>query len=395
MAGPPRDTGRSRTRHAGESHGPMHTDVRLGSIGGVEIGLNWTWLIVVGLITWSLAAEVFPVTNRGLDSEAYIAMALAATLLYFASLLLHELAHALQARREGMEVSGITLWAFGGVARFNGTFPSAAAEFRVAFAGPLVTLLLSVAFLTAATLLSLPAAVDAVISWLGRMNLLLFAFNMLPALPLDGGRVLHAILWKARGSLAWATRVAARIGVLFGGLMIALGAAIALEVDFVSGVWLSLIGWFVMAAAQAESSTMAAREALSGLHVSDAMVRHPVTVHADQTLRDVIDHVFSHSRHAAYPVTENGDALGILSSRSVTSLSPDSWTRVRVRDRMIPADKALTLADGDDLADAAAALAQTSPQRALVLHAAKLTGLLSITDVQRLFELRRREGRRQ
>jgi Zn-dependent protease len=373
----------------------MHTDVRLGSIGGVEIGLNWTWLIVVGLITWSLAAEVFPVTNRGLDSEAYIAMALAATLLYFASLLLHELAHALQARREGMEVSGITLWAFGGVARFNGTFPSAAAEFRVAFAGPLVTLVLSVAFLTAATLLSLPAAVDAVISWLGRMNLLLFAFNMLPALPLDGGRVLHAILWKARGSLAWATRVAARIGVLFGGLMIALGAAIALEVDFVSGVWLSLIGWFVMAAAQAESSTMAAREALSGLHVSDAMVRHPVTVHADQTLRDVIDHVFSHSRHAAYPVTENGDALGILSSRSVTSLSPDSWTRVRVRDRMIPADKALTLADGDDLADAAAALAQTSPQRALVLHAAKLTGLLSITDVQRLFELRRREGRRQ
>jgi Zn-dependent protease len=237
----------------------MHMDVRLGRVAGIDIGVNWTWLIVVALITWSLAAEVFPTTNGGLDTPSYIAMALAATTLYFGSLLLHELGHAVQARREGMQVSGITLWVFGGVARFSGTFPSAGAEFRVAFAGPLVTLVLGGAFVGCAKLLRLPAAVDAVLSWLGLMNLFLFAFNMLPAVPLDGGRVLHSGLWRLRGSLAWATQVAGRLGQLLGGLMIVGGALIALDEDLGSGLWLALIGWFVAAAAAAETETSAAQ----------------------------------------------------------------------------------------------------------------------------------------
>ena len=235
----------------------MHTDVRLGRVAGVDVGINWTWLIVVALITWSLASEVFPTTNKGLGTGTYIAMALAATLLYFTSLLLHELAHAVQARREGMQVNGITLWVFGGVARFSGTFPSAGAEFRVAFAGPLVTLALGAAFVGGARLLRLPAAVDAVVAWLGLMNMFLFAFNMLPAVPLDGGRVLHSALWKLRGSLSWATQVAGRLGQLFGVLMIVGGALLALYEDFASGLWLSLIGWFVAAAAAAETETSA------------------------------------------------------------------------------------------------------------------------------------------
>jgi Zn-dependent protease len=151
-----------------------------------------------------------------------------------------------------MDVSGITLWALGGVARFTGTFPSAGAEFRTAFAGPLVTLVIGVSSVAAAVLLSLPAEVDAVIAWVGWMNLLLFAFNMLPALPLDGGRVLHSILWKVRGSRAWATRVAARLGALIGQLMIFGGVLLAFE-DPVSGIWLALIGWFVVSAGRSEA----------------------------------------------------------------------------------------------------------------------------------------------
>jgi Zn-dependent protease len=239
--------------HRDDSQGPMHTDLRLGRVGGVEVGINWTWLIVVALVTWSLATQVFPFTNHGLSSGTYVAMALAGTILYFASLLLHELAHALQARREGMEVSGITLWVFGGVARFSGAFPSAGAEFRIASAGPLVTLILGAGFLAAATLLSLPGAVDGVLSWLGRMNLFLFAFNMLPAVPLDGGRVLHSMLWRVRGSFAWATRVAGNLGQLFGRIMIVGGVLLALFVDLASGLWLALIGWFLLTAAGAET----------------------------------------------------------------------------------------------------------------------------------------------
>lgn len=369
----------------------MHMDVRLGCVGGVEVGINWTWLIVVAFITWSLATEVFPYTNRGLGTATYIAMALAATILYFASLLLHELGHAVQARREGMEVSGITLWVFGGVARFNGMFPSAGAEFRIASAGPLVTLILGVVFLVGATLLSLPAAVDGVLSWLGRMNLFLLVFNMLPALPLDGGRVLHSVLWRVRG-YAWASHVAGRLGQLFGRLIIVGGALTAVFVDLASGIWLALIGWFLVAAAGAETDTVAAREALAGLHVSDAMMRHPVTVRGDQTLREVVDHVFSERRYTSYPVTDNGHALGLLPTASVASIPADSLAEVRVRDCMIPADRALRVADRDDLPDALDALLETDLRGALVVHDSDLVGLLSISDVQRLLELRTGRG---
>jgi Zn-dependent protease len=311
-------------------------------------------------------------------------MAFAATILYFGSLLLHELAHALQARREGMQVSGITLWVLGGVARFSGSFPSAGAEFRVAFAGPLVTLLLGVAFVAAARLLRLPAAVDAVLSWLGLMNLFLFAFNMLPAVPLDGGRVLHAGLWKLRGSLSWATQVAGRMGQLLGVLMIVGGVLLALYDDFASGLWLMLIGWFVAAGASAETETSTSREALSGLYVSDAMVRRPVTVRSDQTLREVVEDVFGATPHAAYPVADNGRAIGLLPAAGVASLPARALEELHVRDRMVAVEKALTLGDDDELPDAVAALLQTDVRRALVVHGAELVGLLSLTDIRRL-----------
>ena len=176
----------------------LRPSITLGRIGGVAIGVNWTWLIIFGLIVWSLAAGVFPSTNPGLGGGAYAAMAATASLLFFTSILLHELGHAAQAKREGMQVEGITLWVFGGVARFSGMFPSAGAEFRVAIAGPLVTTAIAAVLLPASALLPLPSAVDGVVAWLGRINLLLLAFNMLPAFPLDGGRVLRSLLWRWR-----------------------------------------------------------------------------------------------------------------------------------------------------------------------------------------------------
>src|SRR5215831_5106131 len=186
----------------------IHGDLTLGRFGGVEVRLNWSLLVVFALIVWSLADSVFPSQNPGLSHRVHLAMAVAAALLFLASILLHELAHAWQARRNGIEIDGITLWLFGGVAA----------------AGPLVSLLLGVGFVLLA-LLDLPSAVDGVVAWLGYTNLLLFAFNVLPALPLDGGRILHAALWRAKGDPAWATRLAAAIGQGFGYLFIALGIA--------------------------------------------------------------------------------------------------------------------------------------------------------------------------
>jgi Zn-dependent protease len=226
--------------------------LRLGSFGGVEVRIDWSWLLVFALFVWSLSDGVFPSQNPGLSSADYLAMAVIAALLFFASVLLHELGHAWQARREGVEIDSITLWALGGVAQMKGGFGSPGAEARVAAAGPLVSLVLGgLAVLVAVA--HPPSAVDGVAAWLGYANLSVGIFNLIPALPLDGGRILHAALWRAKGDAAWATRVASGIGQGFGYLFIALGIALLVVQGSFSGAWLVFIGWFVLYAARAEA----------------------------------------------------------------------------------------------------------------------------------------------
>ena len=233
----------------------MRDSFTLGRIAGIRVGVNWSWLVVFTLIVWTLASGIFPATNPGLGDGTYVAMAIAAAVLFFLSLLLHEYGHALTARREGMEIDGITLWLFGGVARFKGMFPSAGAEFRIAIAGPLVSLALGGLFVLVAWAAELPEAVDGVAAWLGWINVTLLAFNLLPALPLDGGRVLRAVLWRARGSFAWATRIAAAIGRAFGYLLILGGLFLLVFQGAFSGAWLAFMGWFLLQAAGAEIAT--------------------------------------------------------------------------------------------------------------------------------------------
>jgi Zn-dependent protease len=248
----------------------MSSSFRIGRVGGVDIDANWTWPLVLAFVVWSLAGGVFPSTNPGLSSATYLAMGVIAALLFFASIVLHELGHARQARREGMEVSGVTLWALGGVARFTGTLPSAGAELRIALAGPVVSLVLGGAFVALAAILRPRSAVDGVVAWLGYINLLLLVFNLIPALPMDGGRVLRALLWRARCDLAWATRVAAGVGFVLGCAMVAVGVVAGLS-GMPGALWIAFVGLFVMLAGRAEAQTVALRAALAGLRVRDAM----------------------------------------------------------------------------------------------------------------------------
>jgi Zn-dependent protease/CBS domain-containing protein len=367
----------------------VESTFRLGRVAGIEIGVNWSWLLVVVLVVWSLASGVFPKTNPGLSDGAYLAMAVAAAALFFASLFLHELGHALQARREGVEIDGITLWVFGGVARFKGMFPSAGAEFRIAIAGPLVSLVLGLAFLAFSLLVPLPPEIDGVCFWLGYINLSLLAFNLLPALPLDGGRVLRAALWARKKDFAAATRIAARLGGLFGQLMIVSGLFLVIFVGAFGGVWLAFIGWFLLMAAAAEQGMAEARTALAGLRVADVMVRNPVVVDPDLTLDRFIDDVFFRHRHTAYPVVAaDGTVLGIVSFRHVAEVDRADWPRLTVRDRMLPLDRVVVLDAGMDLSEALTELAQNDLGRALVVSDGRLVGLLSITDASRLLELR-------
>jgi Zn-dependent protease/CBS domain-containing protein len=371
----------------------VRDSLTLGRIAGVRFGVNWSWLVVFALIVWTLATGIFPDTNEGLSDGTYIAMAIVAAFLFFGSLLAHELGHALQARREGMEIEGITLWLFGGVAKFKGMFPSAGAEFRIAIAGPLVSLVLGLAFALIAWGLRLPAAVDGVAFWLGYINLTLLVFNLLPALPLDGGRIFRSALWAAKGDFAWATRIAAAVGRGFGYLLIAGGIAMLIFQGTFSGAWLAFIGWFLLQAASAEDRFLLARQALRGLRVRDLVVRDPVTARPDLTIAQFMDEIVWKARHTTYPVTDNGHALGLLPFRCIAEVPRSEWETRKVSDCMVPTDQVPVVSEDDELIDAAAELSEGDIHRALVLDGDRFVGLLSATDVARALEVRRAGGR--
>jgi Zn-dependent protease/CBS domain-containing protein len=363
-------------------------NISLGRIGGVEVRINWSWAVILALIVWSLADGVFPSQNPGLSDGVHLAMAIVAALLFFASLLLHELGHAWEARREGMEIDGITLWLFGGVSQFKTRFPSAGAEFRIAIAGPLVSLVLGVAFVLIA-LAGLPSAVDGVAAWLGYINLTLLVFNLIPALPLDGGRVLRAALWRIRGDLGWATHIATEVGRGFGYLFIALGIAMFIFQGSFSGAWLAFIGWFLLQAATAEARYIATEAALDGLRVRDLMVRNPATIDGDLTVGQFMDDVARSRRFTTYPVVDAERPIGLLAFSSVAAVPRSEWETRRVRDAMIPLDRVQLLTEDETAVDALAALSSPTSNRGLVVQNGHLAGLLSITDPTRALEVRR------
>ncbi|MFO7571404.1 MAG: site-2 protease family protein [Gaiellaceae bacterium] len=363
----------------------MGSSLELGRIAGIRVGIHWSWVAVFALFVWTLSANVFPSTNPNLSGGTHLVMAFVAAVLFFLSVLLHELGHALQARREDIEIDGITLWLFGGVATLRGAFQTAGAEFRIAVAGPIVSLVLG-AFFVSLALLDTPPEMEGVVAWLGYVNIALLVFNLAPAVPLDGGRILHAALWQRSGDFARSTRTATTIGRGFGYVLIAGGVALAVTGNAFSGVWLAFLGWFLLSAAGAEGRYATARHALRGLHVRDLMARDPATVHPDLTLGEVMDHVVWRQRFTTYPVTENGMPVGLLPFRRMAEVPRTEWDAHKVRDCMLGLAEVPVYREADDALEAFAQLTQTSIGRALVVDGERLVGLLSITDLARALE---------
>ena len=366
----------------------MNGNFTIGRFGGIEVRLNWSLIAVFALIVWSLTDGVFPSQNPGLSHGTYLAMGVVAATLFLASILLHELGHSWVARREGIEVDSITLWLFGGVSQFKGRYKNAGAEFQVAFTGPLVSIVLGVLFVLIA-LAHPPSAVDGVAAWLGYINLILAVFNLLPASPLDGGRVLHAILWRAKGDFAWATRVASEIGQGFGYLFVALGLAMFIFQGSFSGAWLAFVGWFLLQGAKAEARYAATEQALGDSRVRDLMVRRPVTVDADSTISRFMDDVAASHRFTTYPVLEGERPVGLLAFASVAAVPRSEWDTRRVREAMIPLDQVPLLTEDERAVDALAELSPSRFNRGLVVENGHLAGLLSITDLARALEVGR------
>lgn len=360
----------------------MTSSVRLGRVAGVEIGVNWTWFLIAGLVVWSLGGVVFPDQNPGLSDTTHWVMAVVAALLFFGSVLLHELGHAVQAQRDEVEIDGITLWLLGGVARFKGMYRTPGAEFRIAAAGPAVTAVIA-AVLLALTATSLPESVDGVVTWLAYINVIVLVFNLLPALPLDGGRLLHAAIWRARDDLRSATRVAAAIGRGFGLTLIVLGLlGFVLGAGF-GGLWLVLIGWFIRMAADSEAQHLRMRQALTGLRVRDLMSSDPVTVQRGVTVGRFMDETARGTRYTTYPVLSDGHPIGLLTFRCVADVPRDEWDARTVEECMRPLEDVTRLAPDDAAEEVLGDVAGGDPRRALVMEGDRLTGILSVTDLVR------------
>jgi CBS domain-containing protein len=266
-------------------------------------------------------------------------------------------------------------------------FPSAGAEFRIAIAGPLVSLTLGALFVGVALGIHGPEEADGVAAWLGYINLTLLVFNLLPALPLDGGRVLRSALWAARHDFRFATLVAVGVSRAISLLMIAGGLFLLIFESSFSGAWLAFLGWFLLQAAAGEARYLAVRQALGDLRVSDVMISEPVTVPADLSLGMFMDQVAWSRHYTTYPVVDDGRAVGLLTFRCVAETPRSTWDARTVRDCMIPLYQVPVLTAEEGAVDALAELSQSDLSRGLVLDGDRLAGLLSITDLARALDV--------
>jgi Zn-dependent protease/predicted transcriptional regulator len=365
---------------------------RLGSVFGVEIRIDYSWFIIFFLILWTLIRGVFPAALPGQPPLVYVGMGLAGTLLFFASLLGHELSHSLVARSRGMPVQGITLFIFGGMARASGDFRSAEDEFVIAGVGPLSSMVIAAAFWLlawASVQLGLPAAIAAVASYLALINLILAVFNLFPGFPLDGGRILRSIVWKRTGDPRRATKIATTGGKIFGYLLILIGVLNLFGGNPVGGLWLLFIGWFIRFAADASYTQFVMRQSFEGVHAEDAMTPHPLTVPPDLTLQRFVDEHVLDGAHQSYPVLDDGSAVGLITLPLVRAVPKAEWSARTVADAMIPLGPELTVAPEDAMVDALDKLSGASAGRILVTRGDRLVGIISHTDVARWLDRQR------
>jgi Zn-dependent protease/CBS domain-containing protein len=381
---------------------------RLGRLFGIEIRIDASWLFIFVLLTWNLSA-IFSAWHPDWAPLQDFGVAVAASVLFFACVLLHELAHSLVAQRFGSRVRSITLFLFGGISNIEREPPSPLAEFFTAVVGPVTSLLLGFGFIvltsigTGVTFRSAAETGDTLahlgpgatlLAWLGPINVLIGLFNLIPAFPLDGGRVLRSILWASFKDLRRATRSASTIGQAFGMLFIVLGIAMAFGVrvpffgtGLVGGLWLAFIGWFLRSAAAQSYMRIALQDVLAGHTVEELMRPGGEGVPPDLSLAGLVHDYLIHSDAGALPVTQDGSVIGMVSLTEVRRVPHDEWARTPV-ERVMRRDATLTVATpGEPLAQAFEDLARQDLAELPVLDHGRLVGMLLRRDLGRWFEL--------
>jgi Zn-dependent protease/CBS domain-containing protein len=380
---------------------------RVGKLFGITIRIDWSWILIFTLVTWNLGT-VFSQVHREWGTNLAWATAVVASLLFFASVLAHELAHSLVARSQGIPVRSITLFLFGGVSNIQREPSSPFAEFLITIVGPLTSIVLGVAFFALSgvgfgslaasvadpySAISSLAPLTTLLLWLGPINVLLGIFNLVPGFPLDGGRVLRSILWGVTGNLRRATRWAAYVGQLVAWGMIIAGIAMVFGIQvpffgsgFIGGVWLAFIGWFLQSASAQSYHQVVARDLLEGVPVSRLMRTDVPSVQPDVSVSSLVhDHIMGTDEHA-FPVIDGTRLVGLVTLEDVRKVARQEWERTLVNQIMTPRDRLIVMAPDDDASEALEKLAQHDIRQLPVLQMDDFVGLLRRRDLVRYLQ---------
>jgi Zn-dependent protease/CBS domain-containing protein len=385
----------------------------LGRVFGVRLALHWTVLIVFTLITVQLGAFLFPAWHPEWTPALSWSVALGAAVVFFASILVHELAHAIVGRVYDIPVRNITLFVFGGVAHVERRPPHPRAELLMAIAGPLTSLVLGIAFMTLSGFLAGDAAAAAgdpvelmaslgplatLLAWVGPINVLIAIFNMLPGFPLDGGRVLRAILWGITGDLTKATRWASKVGRVLAMGLIAIGVLMALGVwipffgtGLGGGLWIALIGWFLYFLARTGYEQVVMERLLDQVHVRDVMARWAATTSPDASVREVVERLMMRSDQELVPVVEGGALVGLVSDADVRAIPHRDWDRRRVGEIMHPVGDMPVVSPDEDALEGLGRLNRFDVTELPVVDRGVFEGLLRRRDIARFLELQNPE----
>lgn len=350
---------------------------------GIPVRLDASWLLIALLISWTLAAQAFPADYPGLARSTYWAMGVSAALGLFVSILLHELSHSLVAQRFGISIGGITLFIFGGVAEMESEPPTARSELLMAIAGPIASFAISAIFFLVGVIFDgLPVPVLGVVSYLALINLLLAGFNMLPAFPLDGGRVFRAALWGTWNDFPRATRAASTAGRWGGGILIALGAVFALLLgNIVAGVWWIVIGLFLRGAAQSEVVRLEISTVMSGHTVGEFMTRDPISVSEQTTVQSLVsDYLYRH-HYGAYPVVDGDRTTGIVGLKQIKIIPEAEWGTTTVREIFVPLTADMVVSSTMPAKEALQRLQVAGETRFVVIDDGALVGIVTLADL--------------
>jgi Zn-dependent protease len=365
--------------------------ITLFKLFGFTVKLDLSWFFIIILIVWSLATGFFPSSYRGLQPGTYWLMGIAGAIGIFLSIILHELSHSLVARRYGLIIKGITLFIFGGVAEMKGEPPSPRAEFSMAAAGPVTSIVLGAFFLGLGQIIKGSGSVlpfYGTLRYLGLLNSALGAFNLIPAFPLDGGRVLRSSIWKSTGNLKSATRITSRIGSGFGFFLIGFGVFNLLRGNFIGGMWWFLIGLFLSNAARSSYQQMLLKRALQGEKVKRFMETNPVTVPKSLSIQELVNEFIYKYHYKMFPVVANGNLMGCVSTRKLHEIPRKEWNEHRVEELLVHCSQDNTVTPETSAIEVLGMMKQSGMSRLMVVDKGKLVGIITLKDMLEFISLK-------